>query len=155
MREMAADDYEAVHALYKEPGALDYMESFFTGEDEEGFFESYVNNMYRFYDFGMYVVQEKEAGRIVGHVGLGIMEGTDGEPSVTLGYIISESYRRKGTALWACQKVLDYAKDSLYLDKVEIRIHPMNGASMALGKKLEKEYPGFAAVLPLFLANSR
>ena len=47
------DDYEAVRALYEEPGMLAYMPSFFPAEEPEAYFESYVKNMYRFYDFGM------------------------------------------------------------------------------------------------------
>lgn len=45
---MTVDDYEAVRALYEEPGMLAYMPSFFPAEEPRTYFESYVKNMYRF-----------------------------------------------------------------------------------------------------------
>ena len=74
---MTVDDYEAVRALYEEPGMLAYMPSFFPAEEPEAYFESYVKNMYRFYDFGMYVLEDARTGRIIGHVGLGVEDGTE------------------------------------------------------------------------------
>lgn len=76
---MTVDDYEAVRALYEEPGMLAYMPSFFPAEEPEAYFESYVKNMYRFYDFGMYVLEDARTGRIIGHVGLGVEDGTESD----------------------------------------------------------------------------
>ena len=79
---MTGADFQAVKALYDEPGTLDYMKSFFeTDDDDRAFFDSYVANMYRFYDFGMYVIEDKVTGCVTGHVGLGITEDAEGESS--------------------------------------------------------------------------
>ena len=147
---MKKEDFEAVKALYDEPGTLRYMNSFFETDDDEAFFFSYVENMYRFYDFGMYVLEDKSTGAITGHVGLGVAENEDGDPVVTLGYVIGSVYRRKGMAYWACRSVLSYAQKELQLEQVEIQVHPENAPSVALARRLEKEFPGFVR---LFLAN--
>lgn len=147
---MTKTDYEAVKALYEEPGTLAYMHSFFEGDDEEAFFDSYVKHMYRFYDFGMYVLEEKETGAVIGHVGLGMAENETGDPVVTLGYVTGSSWRRKGIAYWACVKILTYAKEVLELDRIDIQVHPENVPSIALARKLEHAFPGFAR---LFLAK--
>ncbi len=52
------DDYEAVRALYEEPGMLRLYALLFPAEEPEAYFESYVKNMYWFYDFGMYVLED-------------------------------------------------------------------------------------------------
>ena len=204
------DDYEAVRALYEEPGMLAYMPSFFPAEEPEAYFESYVKNMYRFYDFGMYVLEDARTGRIIGHVGLGVedSEDPDGreterieearlddsigsdrwkpevstvetgrqkseeatgktdrqapetemavedgisvkEPTdarITLGYVISASCRGKGLASFACQQILLYARDSLYLDRVWIRVDQRNSASLAVASQLQQQFGDFIKV---------
>ena len=151
---MTGEDYEAVQRLYEEPGMLAYMPSFFPAEEPEGYFESYIKNMYRFYDFGMYVLVDMQTGKIIGHAGLGVEEGTDGcgqeaegaEARITLGYAISAPYRRKGLAALACREILLYARDSLYLDRVWIRIDERNLASLAVAQQLRQQFGAFVAV---------
>ena len=126
------------------------MHSFFETDDDRAFFESYVEHMYRFYDFGMYALEEKETGKIIGHVGLGLTENASGDPMVTLGYVIASKYRKRGIAYKACTKILTYAKNSLELEQIYIQVHPENMPSIALGRRLEKEFPGFVR---LSLAN--
>ena len=140
---MKVEDFAAVKALYDEPGTLRYMNSFFETDDDEAFFASYVKNMYRFYDFGMYVLEDKVTGRIIGQAGLGVTEDEDGEPVVTLGYVIGGEYRRRGLAYRACRSVLSYAQKELQLERVDIQVHPENEPSIGLARKLEKDFPGF------------
>lgn len=148
---MTGADFQAVKALYDEPGTLDYMKSFFeTDDDDRAFFDSYVANMYRFYDFGMYVIEDKVTGCVTGHVGLGITEDAEGEPLVTLGYVTGSKYRRKSQAYWACRSVLFYAQNELQLERVDIQVHPDNTPSIRLARKLERDFPGFVR---LSLAN--
>ena len=207
---MTVDDYEAVRALYEEPGTLTYMPSFFPAEEPRTYFESYVKNMYRFYDFGMYVLEDVRTGKIIGHVGLGVEDGTDSdggrtaqteesgrndsrgsdrwepeaptvetgrqkseettgktdrqasetetavedgivvkEPTdarITLGYVISTPYRGKGLASFACRQILLYARDSLYLDRVWIRVDQRNSASLAVARRLQQQFGDFIKV---------
>ena len=176
------DDYEAVRALYEEPGTLTYMPSFFPAEEPEAYFESYVKNMYRFYDFGMYVLEDARTGRIIGHVGLGVEDGTESdggrtaqteesgrndsrgsdrwepeaptvetgrqksEETTGLGYVISTPYRGKGLASFACRQILLYARDSLYLDRVWIRVDQRNSASLAVARRLQQQFGDFIKV---------
>ena len=193
------DDYEAVRALYEEPGMLAYMPSFFPAEEPEAYFESYVKNMYRFYDFGMYVLEDARTGRIIGHGGgrtaqteesgrndsrgsdrwepeaptvetgrqkseettgktdrqasetetavedgIAVKEPIDAR--ITLGYVISTPYRGKGLASFACRQILLYARDSLYLDRVWIRVDQRNSASLAVARRLQQQFGDFIKV---------
>ena len=162
------DDYEAVRALYEEPGTLTYMPSFFPAEEPEAYFESYVKFMYRFYDFGMYVLEDARYGKIIGHAGLGVEDGEDSskvgrnggevvvaggmpvkeqaDARITLGYVISAPYRHKGLATLACRKILLYARDSLYLDHVWIRVAQRNGGSLAVAHHLQQLFGDFVIV---------
>ena len=101
---MTVDDYEAVRALYEEPGMLAYMPSFFPAEEPEAYFESYVKNMYRFYDFGMYVLEDARTGRIIGHVGLGVEDGTESDGGRTAQTEESGRNDSRGSDRWRKRK---------------------------------------------------
>ena len=113
------DDYEAVRALYEEPGMLAYMPSFFPAEEPEAYFESYVKNMYRFYDFGMYVLEDARTGRIIGHVGLGVEDSEDPDGR--------ETERIEEARLWT-------------------RVDQRNSASLAVARRLQQQFGDFIKV---------
>ena len=150
LREMKKEDFEAVHSMYGEPEALRYMPSFFSGEDHRAFFNSYVDHMYQFYDFGMYVLEHPVTGELIGHVGLDVTETGTGNASVCLGYLIRRPWQGRGLAFLASLRVLQYARDTLKLSRVEICVHPENQASLAVAAKLSGAFGDF-----VFLAKSQ
>ena len=155
---MKKEDFEAVHAMYEDQEAVRYMPSFFSGRDHRAFFDSYVDHMYRFYDFGMYVLEEKKTKELLGHVGLDVTEDAAGKPVVSLGYLIRRPFRGQGLAVWAGSRILSYAREVLELDQVYIRVHRDNIASLAAAKKLSGLFPDLVRLEitepPVFLAKS-
>ena len=65
---------------------------------------------------------------------------------ITLGYVISTPYRGKGLASFACRQILLYARDSLYLDRVWIRVDQRNSASLAVARRLQQQFGDFIKV---------
>ena len=70
IREICMDDMEALFALYAEPHMTDYMEPLYPWEEELLYEQAYIDNMYRFYEYGMWVVIEKSTGKLIGRAGL-------------------------------------------------------------------------------------
>lgn len=88
---------------------------------------SYINTQYRFYECGLWALEERDLGILVGKAGI-----TDGE----LGYHIYQPYRRRGYGLEACQAILSYAEQHMGLKEVLIRTRQDNEASIHLAKAL-------------------
>ena len=87
---------------------------------------SYIACQYRFYECGLWALEERATGKIVGKAGI-----TDGE----LGYHIYSEYRRRGFGEEACRAILSWAKKE-GLDRISVRIKPDNTPSLLLAEKL-------------------
>ena len=87
---------------------------------------SYIACQYRFYECGLWALEERATGKIVGKAGI-----TDGE----LGYHIYSEYRRRGFGAEACRAILSWAKKE-GLGRVRVRIKPDNTPSLLLAEKL-------------------
>ena len=87
---------------------------------------SYIACQYRFYECGLWALEERTTGKIVGKAGI-----TGGE----LGYHIYSEYRRRGFGEEACRAILDWAKKE-GLGRVRVRIRPDNTPSLLLAEKL-------------------
>lgn len=87
-------------------------------EEAEGIFQeagtlsAYVSCQYRFYEYGIWALEEKRTGQIVGRAGLfsdtRYPDKKEDIP-VELGYRIFLPWRRKGFAKEACAAILEYA----------------------------------------------
>lgn len=89
--------------------------------------EEYRKHQYRFSECGLWALESKKDGILVGKAGL-----TDGE----LGYHIYEPYRRQEYAFEACKKIVGYGFETLELDEIRLITKASNTASIALAKKL-------------------
>lgn len=158
IREICMDDMEALFAIYEEPHMTDYMEPLYPWEEELAYEQAYIDNMYRFYEYGMWVVIEKSTGKLIGRAGLehreypadedcgqtGTYDGRDTakdiKPRVVMelemGYAIAASYQNKGYATEACQAILAYAEEYLDYPRINCLIEKENTASIRLAEKL-------------------
>lgn len=104
-----------------------------SSEDAEGTFsdwnkrEEYRKHQYRFAECGLWALERRVDGVLVGKAGL-----TDGE----LGYHIYAPFRRQGYALEACQAILKYGFETLELQKIQLSVKRSNTASWMLAKKM-------------------
>lgn len=76
--------------MYAEPGMTDYMEGLYEYEEELEYQKAYIENMYRFYGYGMWLVFEKKTGTLIGRAGVEHREELNGD--MELGYAIRTSF---------------------------------------------------------------
>ena len=80
-------------------------------EDEIAYTKAYIENMYVYYGYGMWLVCDRENGEIIGRAGLNTQEIED-EIVLEMGYLIRQEYQRQGYAYEVCTAIMDYAKDA-------------------------------------------
>ncbi len=89
--------------------------------------EEYRRHQYCFSECGLWTLERRDDGVLVGKAGL-----TDGE----LGYHIYEPYRHQGFAKEACQAIIKYGFEVLELEKIKLRVKQSNLGSLRLVEKL-------------------
>ena len=86
-----------MYEIYNNPEAVEYVDCPKENVDEETeYMRLYINYQYRFFEFGIWVVEEKESGKVIGRAGIETRDDLDG---IEVGYIIGKEYRRKGYAV--------------------------------------------------------
>uniref|UniRef100_UPI00405704AA GNAT family N-acetyltransferase n=1 Tax=Agathobacter sp. TaxID=2021311 RepID=UPI00405704AA len=148
IRELTLDDMEALFELYKDKELSRFTESLFDREEETDYQRAYINNMYRYFGYGIWLVFHKETGKLIGRAGLEHREYGE-ELELELGYLIGTGYQRQGYATEVCKAIIGYAKEEICALAVNCLIEEENTASIALAKKL-----GFA-FLGQFQANEK
>lgn len=134
IREFSMQDLDALYDMYQEAGMTDYMEALYCYEEEREYQKAYIENMYRFYGYGMWLVFEKETGELVGRAGIEHSEKLEGE--FELGYAVRTKYQKQGYAFEACQAIIAYAAIELEISKLHCLIQKDNTKSIKLAKKM-------------------
>ena len=135
VREITVEDVDELYEIYKDKEIVKYMENLFEDKEEEReYTRKYIENMYGFYGFGMWIVQRLDNGRIIGRAGLNVRDEYD---DLELGYIIRKDEQKKGYAKEVCEAILRYAVEELEVQDINAFIHPDNTDSINLIKKLK------------------
>lgn len=127
IREFCAEDAGKVPV---EPGESEDDRVFHS----EDLLRAYIENQYGFYQYGIWALEERESGRLIGKAGV-VSSGKDGVDGLELGYHVFQGYRRMGYAKEACRAVLEYV-DHRMPGKVYAKIAPDNQASISLAESL-------------------
>lgn len=135
IREIQLCDVKDLCKLYDTLLDCPYLEPLYSYEKEMEFTKNYIDNMYAFYQYGLWLVYEKTTQKLVGRVGIENRQ-IDGKLCQELGYVIGKNYQRRGYAYEAAQAVLQYAREELFLDKIFICVQKDNLPSICLAKKL-------------------
>ncbi len=136
LREMTLEDLDDLYEIYRGKSITRYMEGLYEErQKEEEYTRAYIENMYHFYGYGMWIAVEKAAGRIIGRAGLNSLN-LHGTPAVELGYVIGEEFQRKGYASELCKGILNYAKAATEFGQVHCLIHKDNKISIHLAENL-------------------
>jgi RimJ/RimL family protein N-acetyltransferase len=140
LREITVEDVDRIYEIYADEEVTKYIERLYDNPDKEKEFTSeYINNMYKFYEYGIWVVCLKENDKIIGRAGLSNRE-VDGVNRLELGYVIGVPYQKKGYAFEVCCEICRYAKAVLCEDEIVCFIEKGNYPSIKLAKKLGFEY---------------
>lgn len=135
VREMSLKDLDACYKLYETLKDCPFVEPLYEREREEEFISNYIDNMYGFFDYGLWLCFLKETGELVARIGIE-NRTIDDENVQELGYLVSKEWQGKGIAYEACEGVLEYAKNTLELPCIYCCIEKNNIPSINLAAKL-------------------
>lgn len=127
IRELSLADLPALYELYDKPGMTDFVEPLYDYETELEYQKAYIENMYGFYEYGMWLVFSKETGKLIGRAGLEHNE---------MGYMIAPEFQNLGYATEVCRFIVDYARKNTDFEELYCRIDEKNTASVRLAKRL-------------------
>lgn len=136
IREMTLKDLDALYPLYEEPSACRFVRGLNPDrEAEREYTRAYIRFMYGLYQFGMWVLVEKESQAVIGRAGFGLVDYR-GYQEPDFGYLIGEAWQGQGLAQEAGWAVLDYGRNVLGFERATAFIHPENEASLAVIRRL-------------------
>lgn len=122
LREITLEDVDRLYEIYSDEETRLYIEDLYENKDDEiEFTRNYINNQYRFYEYGLWVVVLKETGEIIGRAG--VFDREDQEQR-ELGFMFERKQWGKGIAFEVLCGILTYAKEELGLD--DILVHTLN-----------------------------
>ncbi len=134
VREITTADVDRLYEIYADPQITEFMEGLYEKkEDEIAYTEDYIKCHYGFYDFGMWIVVDKETETIIGRAGFDMREGNE---NPELGFVICTQYQGRGYAAEVCEALLNYGKEELGFEAVTARVERGNIKSLQLLCKL-------------------
>lgn len=134
VRETTKEDLDALYAIYAEPSVTRYTEGLYPERvQEEAYLEDYTENMYYFYNYGVWTICDKATGRVIGRAGFSNREGYE-DPE--LGFVIGVPWQGCGYATEVCRALLQYGKEELEFERVQMLVMPENRVSLRLAEKL-------------------
>jgi ribosomal-protein-alanine N-acetyltransferase len=140
VRETVPTDVPDFYRIYKDPEITEYME----GLNPDPITEihntmDYIENVYCFYEYGIWTVILRETGEIIGRAGI---EQTDESAIPSLGFVIGRKWQKNGYATEVCRGIIKYAENVLRPDFLRVCINENNKDSINLCRKLGFEEPG-------------
>ena len=139
IREITLEDLPELYNIYDDDAIREYIEPLYNYEEERDFTEKYIENMYGVCGYGLWVITDKQSGKVIGRAGIENRE-IDGELCYEIGYVVRREYRNIGIATEVCTAITEYAFDKLGMDQLFIVCHRRNEASIAVAKHLGFEY---------------
>ncbi len=145
IREMTEQDIIKMYDLYAGKQVKKYVEPLYPYAEELEFSKAYIENMYNYYGYGLWLVFLKsEPDILIGRVGLSHREVND-RTMVELGYIIADEYQHQGYAYECCQAIFDVipallGEDYIKKESILVCCNQNNLPSIKLALKLGFEY---------------
>jgi len=134
IREITVEDVSQLYELYSDASVTRYMEPLFADQEEEKrYTREYIKNIYGFYGYGIWVLEEKRNRQIIGRAGLEYKEGFEG---LELGFMLGVAYQHKGYAYEACSEILSYGIRELNQRTYCSFVNEKNIASIHLCERL-------------------
>lgn len=135
VREGTEEDVEGILNVYEDIEEFFLTRPFNTREEGQRYMQDYREMIYRFYEYGLWVVEEKESGALIGVAGLE-NQIFQNEEYLALGYVIGKKWRGQGYAKEVCRKILTYGEAEFGLEELHCFVEPENEASIRLVEKL-------------------
>ena len=141
LREFCEKDINEVIKISREEHILKFVEDGRGPEEEQKEkLLAYIRNVYRFYDYGIWGIFDREDNSLIGVISLDLLTNTE-EAEYETGFFIRKERLGQGFAAEGLKTVEKYVKDRLSASKLTAVTNCENKAAMALLKK-----SGFTAV---------
>ncbi len=142
LREMTADDYDALYAVLADSDIMRHYPYTFDEARVKGWISKNIDR-YATFGFGLWAVCLNDSGVMIGDCGL-TMQNIDGVICPEIGYHIRKDMQNKGYASEAAKAVRDWAFEHTPFNKLYSYMHASNTVSaltaMAYGCKKVGEY---------------
>ena len=135
IREMTVGDLPHLYELYQTLSDCPHVEPLYEYEDEKAFTIKYIENMYGFFGYGLWLVFDKKTGELVAREG-NENRSIDGQNCQELGYLVKKSWQGKHVAWEVMNHIVDIAKDRFGLEELYICTEKTNNPSIQLALKL-------------------
>ena len=136
LRPWQASDYPAFIAMGQNPEVMRYFPSLLTPEQSLQFIEKVTKQIDQ-YGWGLWAVELKETKEFIGFIGLQPQpDPFEFTPCVEIGWRLAQKYWHQGYATEGARTVLDYAFNTLDLNKVVSFTATVNTPSEAVMKKI-------------------
>lgn len=135
IREMTVGDLPHLYELYQTLSDCPYVEPLYEYEDEKAFTIKYIENMYGFFGYGLWLVFDKKTGELVARAGIE-NRSIDGRNCQELGYLVKKSWQGKHVAWEVMNHIVDIAKDRFGLEELYICTEKTNNPSIQLALKV-------------------
>lgn len=133
LREMTIEDIDDILGIYDHEDVSRYAGGPYEDREESlSYIRDYIANQYRFFEYGIWLVEDIKTGEIVGRCGFNTREGYE-DPE--LGYVFAKRHWGRGYAREVINAVLKYGFDELSFDRVNAFVMPQNTVSIHLLKK--------------------
>lgn len=144
VRETVVEDVDSLYDIYEEPAITEYMEDLYADRDEEiAYIKDYRRRMYGFYGYGIWTVQSRQGGQVIGRAGISWREEFD---VPELGFVIGVPWQRQGYAYEVCSAILQYAWKEIGFQQIQALVMEHNEKSAALCRKLGFEEEGITVL---------
>lgn len=138
LREIVVEDVDRLYEIYADEEVKRYIEDLYESKEEEiKYTQEYIKNQYRFYEYGMWIVIDKETNEIIGRAGI---FDRAGQELTELGFVFAKDYWGKGVATEVLRAVIDYAHDELEISEMYAHVMNENERSKGLLEKLGFRY---------------
>ena len=142
LRQIKRADYEALCLILQDPEVMYAWEHGFSDEEVKDWIEENLRR-YVHDGFSYYAAIEKERNCLIGVMGP-LLEVTEGESHVGIGYILRKDVWRRGFALEGAAACVSYIWEKLGAPVVTAQIKTDNTASQKvaerLGMRIEKKF---------------
>lgn len=134
LREWKQEDLGRVAPIYGDPGLTQWIGDGSPRDQAAWAAEiDRCRRLYRERGFGLWAVEIRENGALIGHCGL---QDLDGGTEIALGYALASEWRGQGYALEAARAVVDYGFATLGIDRIVAVTQPSNVSSIKVLERL-------------------
>ncbi|MEO8394611.1 MAG: GNAT family N-acetyltransferase [Chloroflexota bacterium] len=141
LRPFTLDDVDAYYEVVsRDPDVMRYLPGGIPRQRSDSeWVITYFMRHAELHSFGVWGVEEKSSGRLIGHAGL---EYIPGAAEVEIAYTLAKACWGRGLATEAARAALSYGFESLNLPEIYGLAFPLNTASQNVMRKLGMTYEG-------------